>query len=72
MRFIVFSGVLGAFLPRYLHSLSPGDKVEFKHTERNIKKLPYPLGKAKTLSLLCAGTGITPMFQVPPLLFHGV
>jgi len=48
---------------QYLYGLKPGDEVEFKHIKFNIKA-QYPFPNAKTISLLAAGTGITPMIQV--------
>jgi len=48
---------------QYLYGLNPGDQVEFKHIKFNIKA-QYPFASARTISLLCAGTGITPMIQV--------
>uniref|UniRef100_A0A7S2JA51 NADH-cytochrome b5 reductase n=1 Tax=Haptolina brevifila TaxID=156173 RepID=A0A7S2JA51_9EUKA len=52
----------GGAASQYLHGLNVGASVEFKHIKFNIKK-QYPFEGAKTISLICAGTGITPMFQ---------
>lgn len=52
----------GGAASQYLHGLKLGETVEFKHIKFNIKK-QYPFEGAKTISLVCAGTGITPMFQ---------
>lgn len=52
----------GGAVSQYLHGLSVGAPVEFKHIKFNIKK-QYPFEGTKTISLVCAGTGITPCFQ---------
>lgn len=52
----------GGVASQYLHGLSPGDLVEFKHIKFNIKT-QYPFAGKKTFTLLAAGTGITPMYQ---------
>ena len=47
---------------QYLHELSIGDRVAFKHIKFNIKA-QYPFEGAQNITLLAAGTGITPMYQ---------
>jgi len=47
---------------QYLYGLKPGDAVEFKHIKFNIKS-QYPFEGKSTISMVCAGTGITPCFQ---------
>ena len=47
---------------QYLHGLKPGAMVSFKHIIFNVKR-QYPFEPAKTISLLCAGTGIAPIYQ---------
>jgi cytochrome-b5 reductase len=47
---------------QYLHGLELGAKVSFKHIIFNVKR-QYPFEPAKTISLLCAGTGIAPIYQ---------
>ena len=46
----------------YLHSLPVGSEVEFKHIKFNVKE-QYPFEGKRTITLVCAGTGITPMYQ---------
>ena len=52
----------GGAASQYLHSLDIGAPVEFKHISFNVKK-QYPFDGSKTISLVCAGSGITPMYQ---------
>jgi cytochrome-b5 reductase len=47
---------------QYLHNLEVGAEVAFKHIIFNVKR-QYPFEPAKTISLLCAGTGIAPIYQ---------
>mmetsp|Transcript_1671 Transcript_1671/g.2232 ORF Transcript_1671/g.2232 Transcript_1671/m.2232 type:complete len:177 (+) Transcript_1671:1-531(+) len=42
--------------------LQPGDSLEFRQIPFNIK-LQYPFDNPKTILMLAAGTGITPMYQ---------
>ena len=55
---------------KYLHNLSIGSKVAFRHVKTNIKhkaQWPFPLGNNKLrnkFTLICGGTGITPMIQL--------
>eukprot|EP00039_Didymoeca_costata_P013214 m.197155 g.197155 ORF g.197155 m.197155 type:complete len:278 (-) comp15708_c0_seq8:2790-3623(-) len=46
---------------QYLDKLKIKDLVEFKHIPFNIK-IQYPFNK-KTITMLCGGTGISPMWQ---------
>ena len=52
----------GGAVSQYLHALDVGAEVQFKHIGFNIKR-QYPFRPAKTVSLLCAGTGIAPIYQ---------
>jgi NAD(P)H-flavin reductase len=52
----------GGAVSQYLHGLETGAMVEFKHIKFNIKA-QYPFEGKKSISLVCAGTGITPCFQ---------
>jgi cytochrome-b5 reductase len=52
----------GGAVSQYLYNLDVGAEVSFKHISFNIKR-QYPFEPAKTISLLCAGTGITPIYQ---------
>lgn len=47
---------------QWLHELPVGSMVGFKHIDKNIK-LQYPFDGKQKISMLCAGTGITPMYQ---------
>lgn len=54
---------------KYVHSLKVGDKVDFKHIPFNVK-IQHPFvaqteggGPVRTVSMLCGGTGIAPMYQ---------
>jgi len=47
---------------QYLHGLAVGEKVGFKHIKFNIKA-QYPFEGKGSITMLCAGTGITPMVQ---------
>jgi len=47
---------------QHLFGLSIGDTVSFKHIKPNIKA-QYPFEGAQNITLLAAGTGITPMYQ---------
>ena len=53
---------------KYLDGLSIGDKVAMKHIKFNIK-IQYPFNK-KSLTMICGGTGITPMYQALDLLMN--
>jgi len=48
--------------------LSIGDSLLFWQIKKNIK-IQYPFGNPKTIIMLAAGTGITPMFQALSRLF---
>ena len=52
----------GGAVSQYLYGLETGAMVEFKHIKFNIKA-QYPFEGKKSISLVCAGTGITPCFQ---------
>ena len=52
----------GGAVSTWLHELPVGSMVGFKHIKFNIKA-QYPFEGAKRITLLCAGTGLTPMFQ---------
>lgn len=52
----------GGAASQWLHGLDVGAAVEFKHIKFNVKR-QYPFAPAKTISLLCAGTGIAPAYQ---------
>ena len=53
---------------QYLYGLDVGATVDFKHIKFNLKA-QYPFDGKKTITLVCAGTGITPMYQaLGPLL----
>jgi ferredoxin-NADP reductase len=52
----------GGAASQYLYELKPGATVEFKHIPFNIKA-QYPFEGKTSFTLICAGTGITPMFQ---------
>lgn len=54
---------------KFVHSLSVGAEVEFKHIPFNVK-IQHPFSAQsesgrpiKTVSMLCGGTGIAPMYQ---------
>ncbi len=51
---------------QHLARMEVGETVEFKHIEFNIKA-QYPFGK-KHISMICGGSGITPMYQALQLL----
>eukprot|EP00978_Attheya_sp_CCMP212_P011746 scaffold29178_cov51-Attheya_sp.AAC.1 len=56
-------------MSRALHDeLKPGDPILFWQIPFNIKE-QYPFGKPKTIVMLAAGTGITPMYQALQRLF---
>jgi len=52
----------GGSVSQWLYGLELGAKVGFKHISFNIKA-PYPFDGTKTITLLCAGTGLAPMYQ---------
>ena len=55
----------GGSVSQWLYGLELGAKVGFKHISFNIKA-PYPFDGKKSITLLCAGTGLAPMYQVCP------
>ena len=46
---------------QYLHDMAVGDTVGFKHVAPNVKR-QHPFG-VRSISMLCAGSGVTPMVQ---------
>ena len=52
----------GGAASQWLHSLDVGKAVDFKHIKFNLKA-QYPFEGKSTISLVCAGTGIAPMYQ---------
>ena len=56
----------GGAVSQWLYGLELGAKVGFKHISFNIKS-QYPFDGKKSISLLCAGTGLAPMYQVCPV-----
>mmetsp|Transcript_15450 Transcript_15450/g.39854 ORF Transcript_15450/g.39854 Transcript_15450/m.39854 type:complete len:299 (+) Transcript_15450:30-926(+) len=52
----------GGAASQWLHDLPVGSAVDFKHIKFNIKE-QYPFDGKQSITLLCAGTGITPMYQ---------
>jgi len=52
----------GGSVSQWLYGLELGAKVGFKHISFNIKA-PYPFDGKKSITLLCAGTGLAPMYQ---------
>ena len=57
----------GGSVSQWLYGLELGAKVGFKHIKFNIKA-QYPFEGKKSISLVCAGTGLAPMYQAsyPP------
>jgi hypothetical protein len=49
-------------MSQYLHSLSLGEEVLFKHISFNLK-IPFPFTDFDTVSMVCGGSGVTPMYQ---------
>jgi len=50
-----------AHMSRHMHEIQPGDKINFKHIEFNVKiQAPFPY---KHIGMCVGGTGITPMVQ---------
>ena len=60
---IVVKRYEGGAVSQYLHSLPLGARVPFRHT-RVCVKAQYPFGNQATYTMLCCGTGITPMYQI--------
>lgn len=46
----------------YIDSLKIGDTAMMKHIKFNVK-YPYPFKNVRTITMLCVGSGITPMIQ---------
>lgn len=59
----------GAAVSQYLHGVPLGSNVAFKHTKACIK-LQYPFGHKRSITMICGGTGITPMYQALCKLLH--
>jgi cytochrome-b5 reductase len=66
---LLIKGYEQGVVSKYVHSLSVGAEVEFKHIPFNVK-IQHPFsaqseggGTVKTVSMLCGGTGIAPMYQ---------
>jgi len=57
-----YDGGSVSVVSEWLYGLELGAKVGFKHTSFNIKA-PYPFEGKKSITLLCAGTGLAPMYQ---------
>jgi cytochrome-b5 reductase len=53
---------------QHLAGMAIGETVEFKHIEFNIKA-QHPFGKSH-ISMICGGSGITPMYQALQLLLE--
>ena len=49
-------------MSNYIHGLSVGSAVRFKHIPANVKK-QYPFTGIKTITMLAVGVGIAPMLQ---------
>ena len=54
---------------QYLHGLRLGSRVAFRHIRFNIKA-QYPFDGKQTFTFLCAGSGITPIYQAMWKLLH--
>ena len=52
----------GGAASQYLRNLPVGSDVEFKHIKFNIKA-QYPFEGKATITMLCGGTGIAPIYQ---------
>jgi len=52
----------GGSVSQWLYGLELGAKIGFKHIKFNIKA-QYPFEGKKSISLVCAGTGLAPMYQ---------
>jgi cytochrome-b5 reductase len=52
----------GGVMSSWLDKLPLGASVDFKHIPFNLK-VQYPFEGKKSITLVCAGTGITPMYQ---------
>lgn len=51
----------------HIHSLQPGDKLEFKGP---LPKYPYTANMHERLTLIAGGTGISPMYQLVRAVFN--
>jgi cytochrome-b5 reductase len=52
----------GGAVSSYLFGLEIGSQVEFKHIKFNVKT-QYPFEGKKSFTMICGGSGITPMYQ---------
>lgn len=52
----------GGAVSEWMYGLDIGAKVGFKHIKFNIKA-QYPFEGKKSFTFICAGTGVTPMYQ---------
>lgn len=59
---LIVKRYVGGAVSQYLHALEVGAEVSFKHIIFNVKR-QYPFEPARSISLLCAGTGIAPIYQ---------
>jgi ferredoxin-NADP reductase len=50
------------YMSNHLFGLQVGAEVNFKHISFNVK-IQYPFKDYKTISMVCGGTGIAPMYQ---------
>ena len=50
-------------MSNYVHNLSIGDVVRFKHMPENVKR-SYPFTGVRTITMLAVGVGIAPMLRV--------
>jgi cytochrome-b5 reductase len=51
-----------AHMSRHMHEIQPGDKINFKHIEFNVK-IQAPFDEYKHIGMCVGGTGLTPMVQ---------
>jgi ferredoxin-NADP reductase len=48
----------------YIHSLRPGDKLEFKHNHICKPRFEYPFKNTRELNLIAVGVGVAPMISL--------
>eukprot|EP00729_Bicosta_minor_P003124 gene3124-33230_t len=48
---------------KYADYLKPGDVVQFKQLDVNVKPWQYPFKQVQKITMVAGGTGITPMIQ---------
>lgn len=51
-----------ARMSRHMHEIQPGDSINFKHIDFNVK-IQAPFDQYKEIGMIVGGTGITPMVQ---------